>query len=77
MKIAIAKGPECPNCGWDGFDDWWHDKSCRSDGGPVVDLYANLECACGAKFEVTRYRDGETHSMVRSPVSSHHTTKEE
>jgi hypothetical protein len=68
FKIAIGRGPTCPNCGWDGFDDWWLDKSCRSGHGPVVDIYANLECECGSKFEVTRYHDGETHSVSNTPA---------
>jgi hypothetical protein len=66
LIIAIAKGPECPGCGNDGFDDWWHDKSCRSAHSPVVDLYAELKCdECETAFEVTRYQDGETHSTAR------------
>lgn len=70
MKIAIAKSPVCPACGCDGFDDWWHDKSCRSGGGPVVDIYANLEChGCGAAFEITRYHDGDIHSIIPRVVS--------
>lgn len=65
MKIAIGNGPVCPECGCDGFDDWWHDKSCRSGGSLVVDIYADLTChGCGAKFEVTRYHGGETHSTI-------------
>lgn len=67
LQISIARGPQCPACGCDGFDDWWHDKSCRAAGGPVVDLYADLKChECGSGFEVTRYHDGETHSVMRS-----------
>lgn len=63
--IAIANGPKCPKCGCDGFDDWWRDKSCRSGGSLIVDIYADLTCHdCGATFEVTRYHGGETHSMI-------------
>lgn len=63
--IEIAPGPKCPKCGNDGFDDWWHDKTCRSGGSVVVDLYADLGChECGAVFEVTKYVDGETHSTI-------------
>jgi hypothetical protein len=66
LQITIAHGPQCPACGCDGFDDWWHDQSCRS-GGAVVEIYANLKChGCGEDFEVTRYHDGETHSVIRS-----------
>lgn len=65
LMVAIANGPKCPRCGNDGFDDWHHDKSCRSGMGVVVDIYADLECdACGLEFEVTRYVGGETHSTV-------------
>lgn len=65
LIIAIAKGPECPACGNDGFDDWWHDKSCRSAHSPIVDLYAELKCEeCGTAFDVARYHDGETHSTA-------------
>lgn len=66
LQITIAKGPRCPACGCDGFDDWRHDKSCRSGGGVVVDIYAELKChECGADFEVTHFHDGETHSVIR------------
>lgn len=69
MKIAIARGPTCPNCGNDGFDDWWHDSSCRSAHSPVVDLYVDLTCdGCGADFQSTRYHDGETHSTISPAV---------
>ena len=67
LLITIANCPQCPACGNDGFDDWHHDKSCRSGGGLVVDIYADLKCdECGSGFEVTRYVDGETHSCIRS-----------
>lgn len=67
MQITIAQGPRCPACGNDGFDDWWHDKTCRSAHSLVVDLYANLKCdECSSIFEVARYHDGETHSIIRT-----------
>jgi hypothetical protein len=66
LLLEIWDGPRCPSCRNDGFDDWWHDKSCRSGGGIVVDIYAELECECGAKFEVTKYVGGETHSSMSS-----------
>jgi hypothetical protein len=62
LKIAIAHGPECPNCGEDGFDDWWHDKTTKTGHRPVS-LEARLRChGCGRFFHVTQYGDGETHS---------------
>lgn len=70
MLLAIARGPQCPKCGNDGFDDWHLDKSCRSGGGLVVDIYADLTCECGATFEVAHYADGETHSSISSPHPS-------
>jgi hypothetical protein len=67
LKIAIAVGPECPSCGEDRFDDWWHDKSVRSPGGFVVSLTGALRChGCGKFFAVTMYQDGETHSKVNA-----------
>jgi len=67
LVLAIANGPQCPNCGNDEFDDWWHDKSCRSGGGVVVDIYAKLKCdECGSVFEVARYVGGETHCTLSS-----------
>lgn len=66
LQITIANGPKCPACGCDSFDDWWHDKSCRSGHSLLVDIYADLKChGCGSKFEVTRYHGGETHSTIR------------
>lgn len=71
LMIEIAPGPRCPVCRSDGFDDWWHDKSCRSGGGVVVDIYADLRCEeCEVTFEVTKYADGVTHSAYwRDPES--------
>lgn len=67
LRLAISRGPKCPRCGEDGFDDWWHDRSCRSGHGPVVELTARLQChGCGIFFTVTHYRDGETHSSYLS-----------
>lgn len=63
MKIAIGAGPICPECNADGFDDWWHDPSTRAGVG-IVSIQAELSCDCGEKFAVTKYTDGETHSMI-------------
>lgn len=64
MKIAISKwGPQCPNCGEDGFDDWWHAKSMKHGSG-IVSIRGSLKChGCGRFFSVTNYHDGETHSV--------------
>lgn len=63
FKIKIGRGPICPKCGCDGFDDWWHDKSCMGPVG-IVSIYATLTChGCGERFDVARYRDGDTHSV--------------
>lgn len=69
LKIAIANGPKCPLCGWDGFDDWWHDPSVRSGNSLIVGVYADVRCEeCDISFDVTRYHDGETHSSWRAPT---------
>jgi len=62
-KIATSNyGPKCPNCGTDGFDDWWHDPTTKSFGGV---LKARLKChGCGKFFSTTRYSDGVTHSVM-------------
>jgi hypothetical protein len=64
--VRISRvGPECPNCGAWEFDDWWHDRGIRSPGGPVVALSGALRChGCGRFFSITRYHDGETHSVM-------------
>jgi len=70
LKIAIANGPQCPFCGCDGFDDWWHTDTIRSGHSFIVELYADLTCHdCGEEFQITRYWGGETHST--STISPH------
>jgi hypothetical protein len=65
LRIAIALGPECPHCGCDGFDDWWHARTVKSGCG-IVSLRGSLRChACGKFFAVTHYTDGETHSTAQ------------
>lgn len=65
LTVRICRGPECPACGEDGFDDWHHDPTCRGGGGVVVSLYARLKChGCGKFFSVTHYVDGITHSTM-------------
>ena len=72
LRIAIANGPKCPACGCDGFDDWWHDKSCR-DGFGIVQIYADLTCHdCGAQFEVEKYYGGETHCTIMPETGANH-----
>ena len=65
MMIVISKhGPECPRCHCDGFDDWWHDKTCKA-GVLLVAITARLKChGCGIFFAVTHYTNGETHSSI-------------
>jgi hypothetical protein len=70
LFVEIARGPCCPICRNDGFDDWWHDKSCRSGHSMLVELCADLRCdECDLTFEVTKYTDGETHSTYRRPLA--------
>jgi hypothetical protein len=62
LRIAIARGPECPACHETGFDDWWHDRTARAEGGTIK---ARLRCrGCGRFFSVSHYSDGETHSTA-------------
>lgn len=56
-KVRVCHGVECPNCGCDGFDDWWHNPTTKQDGMLVT---ARLRChGCGRFFKVSRYPDGE------------------
>ncbi len=67
LHLRIGRTPICPRCEEWNFDDWHLDKSCKSAGGPVVDIYARLKChGCGIFFSVTQYCDGEIHSWYRS-----------
>lgn len=69
LAIKIARGPTCPACGEDGFDDWWHDPRVKSGGGVIVSLRGALTChGCGKHFHVEQYTDGETHSTMNRRV---------
>lgn len=60
--IAIARGPECPHCRTDGFDDWHLEPSLKMVG---TVLTGRLRChGCGKFFSMTHYHDGETHSTA-------------
>lgn len=66
LAIAIARGPECPACGEDRFDDWHRDPRLKGGDGIVVRLRGALRChGCGKNFAITQYTDGETHSTMR------------
>ncbi len=70
MKIAISShGPKCPNCGCDGFDDWWHEKTIRRGFYPV-DLEGSLRChGCGRFFSVRLFHDVlgcECHCVMKT-----------
>ena len=63
MLIVAARGPECPKCHEDGFDDWWHEKGLKSCGGTIR---GRLKChGCGRFFSVSHYADGTTYSTMR------------
>ena len=63
LRLAIARGPECPACHERGFDDWWHEPGLRSYGGVIA---GKLKChGCGKFFSVRHYGDGETHCSMR------------
>ncbi len=56
-KVRVCRGVECPHCAEDGFDDWWHDKTCRQEGALTI---ARLRChGCGRFFKTSAYPDGE------------------
>jgi hypothetical protein len=62
LKLAIARGPCCPFCRWDGFDDWHLERTLRPVG---LVLAGRLRChACGKFFHIDRYPDGEVHSTA-------------
>ena len=66
LFIAIARGPKCPRCGEDGFDDWHLGKSIRAGDGIVISMEGAIRCpTCSRFFSVTVYNDGEVHSSAR------------
>lgn len=70
FAIAISGGPKCPACGCQGFDDWWHDPTCRGGIG-IVRIHATLKChGCGKFFAITQYDDGEVHSTMNRRKSA-------
>lgn len=45
--IEISGSPICPRCGWDKFDDWWHNLRQRRGQQPG----GHLKCgACDKLF---------------------------
>ena len=64
LLLKITKGPCCPVCGEDGFDDWHLSPGIRSYHGIIRGA---LRChGCGKFFSITHYPDGETHSSIRA-----------
>lgn len=64
LKLAIGKGPICPHCGLDTFDDWWHEKTIGNGIG-AVQIEGRLKChGCGKMFRVEKYYDGACHSTA-------------
>ena len=69
LTIKITRGPCCPACGCDTFDDWNHEPGLKSGTG-IVSASGSIKChACGKFFSITHYADGETHSTMNLRVT--------
>lgn len=64
LKLEISRGPKCPHCQCEGFDDWHLTKGLKASS-PLVIIYGALKChGCGKFFHVDHYNDGMTHSSA-------------
>ena len=69
--IKIGRGPWCPACGEDRFDDWWLHGRLRAGDGIVVSLSGSVQChGCGKHFHIEQYVDGVTHSTMKRRVKT-------
>ncbi len=66
LKIEICRGPRCPHCQCDTFDDWWLDgKRMHKGDGVVVSMRGSIKCHdCGKFFKFEKYVDGEFHNTA-------------
>ncbi len=57
-EVRVARGPICPHCDLDTFDDWWNDPSMKPGVG-LVHFQGRIKChGCGKFFRVEKHRDG-------------------
>lgn len=64
LLLEISRGPKCPHCQLDTFDDWHHANTLKSGFAPVA-ITGSLRChGCGKFFHIDHYSDGATHSSA-------------
>lgn len=71
LKLAIGRGPICPHCRCNTFDDWHHARTLRAGFG-IASVEGSLKChGCGKFFSITVYYDSECHSTAwtKRPVA--------